>query len=135
MITTMAICVFLIHDGFVDWHENPILVSVESFDYPLSEIRFPTVTFCPDEKNVPDNWAFSEIALNMLNLECKLNRTHICLGNAEIRKDFMDLFQLLYEKVNIWAQDKSIDIEGCWVMHIRTIPVMDNGNGPNGMTF
>jgi hypothetical protein len=33
---------------FLEWNENPGIITVETTDYPVENITFPTVTVCRD---------------------------------------------------------------------------------------
>lgn len=41
---------FLIHNAWVKWDENPIIVTIVGKAIPVSAIPFPTVTICPETK-------------------------------------------------------------------------------------
>jgi hypothetical protein len=42
---------------FSEWNENPILITIETTDYPIENITFPTVTVCREE-NEPNCFEF-----------------------------------------------------------------------------
>ena len=31
----------------MDWSEQPVLTSIETYTYPVEEVQFPTITICP----------------------------------------------------------------------------------------
>ena len=35
-----------------EWNANPVLITVETTDYPIENIVFPTVTVCPDDGGI-----------------------------------------------------------------------------------
>ena len=45
VIFGIAVAIFMIFESFVNWRENPISTTVETF--PISEMTFPNVTVCP----------------------------------------------------------------------------------------
>ncbi len=59
-----------IYNFFVpDWNENPVLISVETTDYPVERIPFPTVTVCQKD-NDPNKMQFIEKILNHVQYPC-----------------------------------------------------------------
>ena len=36
-----------IRETLLDWEEHPVLISIESTDYPSNQVQFPTITICP----------------------------------------------------------------------------------------
>ncbi len=42
---------------FSEWNENQILITIETTDYPIENITFPTVTVCREE-NEPNCFEF-----------------------------------------------------------------------------
>ena len=35
-----------------EWNSNPVLITIQTTDYPIENIPFPAITICP-EKNEP----------------------------------------------------------------------------------
>ena len=66
IVTGFSLASFLIHDSVMDWEENQTITTLESITRPIQEVQFPTVTVCPNEKSMPDNWSFLEKFLNAL---------------------------------------------------------------------
>ena len=61
MIVALSFSSFMIFSGLKDWEENPILMTVDTFDVQIEEINFPAVTLCPEPTLQPDNWALTEL--------------------------------------------------------------------------
>jgi hypothetical protein len=40
----MYVCLYSI----AEWQTNPVLITLETMDYPVKNIPFPTVTICPE---------------------------------------------------------------------------------------
>ena len=47
VIAGFTTAIFMIHESFSSWEENPITTRVETL--PISEITFPNVTICPPQ--------------------------------------------------------------------------------------
>ena len=60
----------MISSGYKDWEENPILMTVDTFDVPIEEIEFPAITLCPSPTLQPDNWALTEQVFNSFKFNC-----------------------------------------------------------------
>ena len=41
----LASAAIMIHNAMEDWQTNPVITSIESIDFPLKEVQFPTLTF------------------------------------------------------------------------------------------
>ena len=90
--------IVIILSGCQDWIENPVLMTVQTFDSPLPSIDFPSITLCTSPKFQPDNWTLTEQVFNSFEFNCKY-------GNGrcnQVRKDFKPflskIFYLLSEK-------------------------------------
>ena len=97
----MAACyssIVIILGGWHDWIENPVLMTVKTFDSPLPSIDFPTITLCIGDEFQPDNWDLTEQVFNFFHFNCK-HEDDRC---KQIRKDFRPflimIFNLLSEK-------------------------------------
>ena len=44
-----------------EWNGNPVLISVETTDYPVEKILFPTVTTCREENEPNCFYFFSKL--------------------------------------------------------------------------
>jgi hypothetical protein len=52
-----------------EWRGNPVLISVETTDYPIENIIFPTVTTCREE-NEPNCFYFFAKLFDYLPFPC-----------------------------------------------------------------
>lgn len=52
-----------------DWIKNPTMIIVETTDYPIEKIPFPTVTVCQKD-NDPNKLLFVEKFLNHVRFPC-----------------------------------------------------------------
>ena len=64
----------MIMNGLQDWQENPVLMTVDTFDSPLESIDFPAITLCTSNEFQPDNWAITEHVFNSFKFDCELKR-------------------------------------------------------------
>ena len=57
-IALLAFCVVvamvLIYQGFTDYGDNPTETTIDSFQVPISEVQFPTITICPQLQHLID---------------------------------------------------------------------------------
>jgi hypothetical protein len=54
---------------FIEWGSNPILTTVESSDYPVENIIFPTVTVCRED-NKPNCFEFVTKIFDYVDFPC-----------------------------------------------------------------
>jgi hypothetical protein len=53
----------------LDWMDNPVMIYVETTDYPVEKIPFPTVTVCQKD-NDPNNFQMMAKILNHVKFPC-----------------------------------------------------------------
>ncbi len=58
--------------NFLDWNTNPVIISVETPDYPIENIPFPTITICRKD-NSPNKFILMENILNDVKFPCFLD--------------------------------------------------------------
>ena len=75
VIFGIAVAIFMIFESFVNWRENPISTTIETF--PISEMTFPNVTVCP-----PRNL--------FLNLNYDLMKSNITSITSKSRIELID---------------------------------------------
>ena len=66
---SISIVLNIVFIFYLDWIENPVLISVETTDYPVEKIPFPTVTVCQKD-NDPNKMQFIEKILNHVRYPC-----------------------------------------------------------------
>ena len=52
-----------------EWNTNPVLIRVETTDYPVENILFPTVTICREDNSI-DSFQFITKMLDYINFPC-----------------------------------------------------------------
>ncbi len=82
-----------------DWDENPTITTLDSIAAPIQNIPFPTVTVCPDDSTLPDNWALPELILNAIPFECYGDKDPSCNQTQEVRNDFRKVLLALAERI------------------------------------
>ena len=119
MILSISFGIRTIYYAFEDWENHPTIISVGSMDSPLSEISFPTVTFCHEPHFKPDNWALPELILNFMKFSCHENENvEQCLDDIhELRHDFRPIVKDIWRYVDglldrLPRNDKAILYEG-----------------------
>ena len=90
-----------IHAAFKEWHESPIITTLDSIAAPVTSIQFPTVTVCQEEFHPKDHWAILENILNLVAFECmddpnilyseERYSLPLCDETAKVREDFQFL--------------------------------------------
>ena len=45
----------MVNTALTDWHDSPVITSVDSIAAPIDLIQFPTITVCHEESRQPDN--------------------------------------------------------------------------------
>ncbi len=69
VILTSFVCgIIVMSDSFSAWNSDPILVTLDSFDAPLSSIHYPTVTICPVKSK--SRWAIARHLFNTVAFPC-----------------------------------------------------------------
>ncbi len=48
---TLLIYVNIIKSVLLEWNANPVLISVETTDFPIENITFPSVTICREDND------------------------------------------------------------------------------------
>jgi len=56
----------------LDWYSNPSIITVETTDYPIEKIPFPTITLC-SEDNDPNGAQFITRILDSFEFPCYLD--------------------------------------------------------------
>ena len=108
-----------IHAAFKEWHECPIITTLDSIAAPVTSIQFPTVTVCQEEFHPKDNWAILENILNFVAFECTddpyvLSQHEygyslaLCNETVKVREDF----QFLIASVTDFFLNQLKN--GCW---------------------
>ena len=54
----------LINDSYIKWKSTPIIISVDEHTTLISEIPFPAITICPNDKYNKDIFNLREIYIN-----------------------------------------------------------------------
>ena len=89
-----------IHAAFKEWHECPIITTLDSIAAPVTSIQFPTVTVCQEEFHPKDHWAILENILNFVAFECTDDPEYVseygyslalCDETMKVRSDFQFL--------------------------------------------
>ena len=86
----------MIINGLQDWQENPVLMTVDTFDSQLESIDFPAITLCTSNEFQPDNWAITEHVFNSFKFNCELDDNDC----DELRTDFEPFFRLLFDLIS-----------------------------------
>ena len=58
---------------FSDWNSNPVLTTLETSDYPVENLTFPSVTICRED-NEPNCLEFAAKILDHVPFPCFENR-------------------------------------------------------------
>ena len=95
----------MVSTALTDWHENPVITSVDSIAAPIDLIQFPTITVCHEESRQPDNWAFLETILSNQSEECGY---HDCKITQKTRENFSFVFKQLVEEFRRWLFNEKI---------------------------
>ena len=95
----LASAAIMIHNAWEDWEDNPVITSIESIDFPLKEVQFPTLTFCHEQYFKPDNWAILEVIFNFFEFTCG-SQDADCFKSTKIRQDFKPLFHKIFGEVS-----------------------------------
>ena len=85
----------MIFNSFQDWSDNPVLMTVDTFDSPMQNIEFPAVTLCPSDHFQPDNWALTEQVFNSFEFHCQPGND-VC---NELRNDFQPVLRIIFDLV------------------------------------
>ena len=86
----------MIFSGVQDWNENPVLMTVDTFDRPLKTIDFPAITLCASDSFQPDNWLLTEKVFNSFEFNCKPGNDDC----KEIREDLKPFLRLIFDLVS-----------------------------------
>ena len=98
----------IIIQGFQDWNENPILMTVETFDSPLQSIEFPAITLCPSNEFQPDNWDLTEKVLNYFKFNCEAGNEDCTEVRILLEPFFEEVFYLVSDTIERF----NFDLEG-----------------------
>ena len=109
---------FFIKDAFIDWEDNPVITTMDSIAAPIKDIQRPTVTVCPDENTLPDNWAPIEVIANYLSFACTNSKYQayipgyeqlpLCNSTMNIRQDFQYLIEAITKDLKKWMIDPTL---------------------------
>ena len=66
---------------FTEWNGNPVLISVETTDFPVENIHFPTVTVCRED-NEPNCFEFVAKLFDYIQFPC-FEELHNELANPQ----------------------------------------------------
>jgi hypothetical protein len=56
-------------DLVTEWSSNPVMISVETTDYPIQNIPFPAITICRKDNN-PNRMQFTAKVLDFVQFPC-----------------------------------------------------------------
>ena len=91
-----------------DWDWNPTITTIESTSVPITELQFPSITVCPDEKKPPDRWAFVEKYLNRYKFTCT---TKDCEKTVNIKALFLPVIRKVLSVIDNSVQGTSATIQ------------------------
>ena len=85
-----------IQAAFMEWHDSPVITTLDSIAAPVTSIQFPTITVCQEEFHRKDNWAILENILNFIAFECTYDPNDTadyrywasCNETVKVRQDF-----------------------------------------------
>ena len=89
---------YLIYNSMLDWEDNQTITTLESIANPIQDVYFPTVTVCPHEKNVPDNWSFLEKLLNAADPNTNIGAKYLGVFSSrslKTREKYISFAQLV----------------------------------------
>ena len=92
----------MIREAFAEWSENPVVTTMDSIAAPITNIQFPTVTLCNDEKKIPDSWAFLEKILSFVSFICPEGSYDRCQSTRKIRDDLKFLVEPIAKDFKVW---------------------------------
>jgi hypothetical protein len=55
-VGSVFLSVILIYPVYDRWQNNPTITTIESLNFPISEIHFPAVTICPNVRYLYDRF-------------------------------------------------------------------------------
>ena len=90
---------YLIYNSMLDWEDNQTITTLESIANPIQDVHFPTVTVCPHEKNVPDNWSFLEKLLNAADPNTNIGAKYLGFFSSrslKTRENYISFAQFVY---------------------------------------
>jgi hypothetical protein len=93
MILAFYSSMAIILDGAEVWNENPVLMTVDTFDKTLQSIDFPAITFCTSSEYQPDNWDLTEHVFNSFEFNCEFGNDNC----NQVRKDFKPVMRIIYD--------------------------------------
>jgi hypothetical protein len=59
--------------NFLEWNNNPVIITVETTDFPVENISFPTVTVCRED-NEPNCFEFVTKIFDYFPFPCFENK-------------------------------------------------------------
>jgi hypothetical protein len=65
-IFLLAYAVYFMHSTMQDWSDNPVQTVIETLNYPVQNLQFPSITVCHGETNRPLTFGFAEAFLNYI---------------------------------------------------------------------
>ena len=74
----------VVNDAFIDWSENPMITTIDTFSYPVQNIQYPTLTVCYGDNYDP--WAYVRNTYNRFELSCQTDGD--CARSRKLRDDF-----------------------------------------------
>lgn len=96
----------MIQSALIDWSINPVITSLESISTPIDAMQFPTITVCKDEtKEKPDNWAYLEKLLNLLEFDCNRaldENNEKCPNSTKLKNDFWFVTEGIVSRFEKW---------------------------------
>jgi hypothetical protein len=75
-ISLLVYAFVFINGTMGDWQENPVQTVIETTNYPVQNVPFPTVTVCPGEANRPLRFGFTEAFFNFIRYRCVIRRIY-----------------------------------------------------------
>ena len=109
-----------IHTAFKEWHDSPVITTLDSIAAPVTSIQFPTVTVCQEEFHPTDQWAILENILNFVAFECAdypeialedFLTLPSCNETAKVKEDFQFLVTFV---TDLFSNQFKTHIYGCW---------------------
>lgn len=52
-------CGLLLHDAWIKWNEDPLIMNLAEKSIPVSTIPFPAITICPETKAYKEKFNFT----------------------------------------------------------------------------
>lgn len=70
---SLILCTFSIRNMWINWNENPIVITFDENMTPISSIPFPVVTICSETKSHRDTFNYTD-TIRMLNQKVNISQ-------------------------------------------------------------